>query len=110
MFHLEEAFPETKALPVTTTFMDRNSNIWFCTDNHQYIFNGKNKKYYRLASHISGKIICITQGAGHLLYIATEHKLYTATFENDKLDNVTAIHLPSIRLINYDIITLLQGN
>ena len=119
MFDLEEAFPETKALPVTTTFMDRNSNIWFCTDNHQYIFNGKNKKYYRLASHISGKIICITQGAGHLLYIATEHKLYTATFENDKLDNVTAIHLPSIRLINYVyyhpvtrklIINTLQGN
>ena len=26
MFDLEEAFPETKALPVTTTFMDRNSN------------------------------------------------------------------------------------
>lgn len=101
MFDLEEAFPETKALPVTTTFMDRNSNIWFCTDKHQYIFNGKNKKYYQLPSPISGKIVCITQGADHLLYIATEHKLYTAIFENDTLNNVTAIHLPSIRLINY---------
>lgn len=101
MFDLEVAFPETKGLPVTTTFMDRNSNIWFCTDKHQYIFNGKTQKSYRLSSSVPGKIVCIAQGPDSTLYFATEHRLYAAEFTNDTLNHVAAIHLPSIQLINY---------
>ena len=101
MFNLEEAFPETKALPVTATFMDKNCNIWFCTDKHQYIFNGKSKKSLRMPTSVPGKIICIAQGPGQLLYFATEHTLYSATLEGNILKNITAICLPSIQLINY---------
>lgn len=101
MFKLETAFPETKKQPITATFMDQEKNIWFCTDSRQYIFNGKDKTSYELTPSVPGKIISITQASKSLLYIATEHRLYSATLDNGTLKGLKTIDLPGIKLINY---------
>ena len=37
-FDLKASYPETQNTPISATYLDRNGNIWFCTENKQYVF------------------------------------------------------------------------
>lgn len=100
-FDLRKQFPETQDLPVTCTYMDEEQNIWFCTENHQYIYNGEQKKAYKIKQQLPGKVTCITQAHGNKYFISNEQHLYSATFQNGQLENIQKVNIASIHLIDY---------
>lgn len=101
VFDLHKQFPETRELPVTCTYMDEEKNIWFCTENHQYIYNGNDGKTYKISQKIPGKITCITQAHGNKYFISNEQHLYSITFHNGRLENIQKVNIDPIHIIDY---------
>lgn len=101
IFDLHARFPETQNVPITCTYMDDEKNIWFCTEGHQYIYNGQNKKTYKISQKIPGKVTCITQAHGNKYFISNEQHLYSVTFQNGQLENIQKVNISPIHIIDY---------
>lgn len=101
MFDLHKQYPETQNTPVTCTYMDEEKNIWFCTENNLYVYNGNNHKSKKINQRIPGKITCIIQAHGNKYFISNEEYLYSATFHKGLLENIQKVNIPSIHIIDY---------
>lgn len=101
VFDLHKQYPETQTVPVTCTYLDEEKNIWFCTENHQYIYNGDSHKTYKINQKIPGKVTCITQAQGNKYFISNEQHLYSATLQNYRLENIQKINIAPIHIIDY---------
>ena len=101
MFNLHDSFPDIPQAPVTATFIDRTDNIWFCMDSQQFVYSSSTDQSYRIFPSLPGKIIGFAQSEDSLLYIATEHRLYTARLKERRLCQVQQVYLENINLINY---------
>lgn len=100
-FSLHDSFPDIPRMPVTATFIDRADNIWFCTNEQQFIYSIPSGRSHRLSPPIPGKVTAMTQADDGMLYIATEHHLYTVQLRGHKPHNLQQIYLDGINLINY---------
>ena len=100
-FDLRATFPTLKKAPISSVYMDAEANIWFCTNQSQYIYNYHQSKEYELSSAISDKIICITQAEKNKYYLASEHLLYEVQLKGEQLSEIKKIQLPNVHLIDY---------
>lgn len=101
VFDLKATFPKLKKSPISSVYMDSETNIWFSVNQNQYIYNYHTNKSYMLSPAIQDKIICITQAEGNKYYFASEQQLYEAYLKEGHLSNIKKIHLPDIHLIDY---------
>lgn len=100
-FDLKSTFPEIQRSPITFTYMDRDCNIWFCSNSQQYIYNGQNKKSYAVSKSIPGTINCITQAEGNKYYFACGPDLYEAQLTGNTLKNILKVDLNQPYMIDY---------
>lgn len=100
-FDLRATFPALKKAPISSVYMDSEANIWFCTNQSQYIYNYHQSKNYQLSSAISDKIICITQAEKNKYYLASEHLLYEVQLKGEQLTEIKKIQLPNVHLIDH---------
>lgn len=101
VFDLHQQFPETQNQPITCIYFDEEKNIWFCIEDHQYIYNGTNQKTYKISRKIPGKITCITQAHGNKYFISNEQNLYSVSLHNGHLENVQKVNIAPIHIIDY---------
>ena len=94
-FDLRATFPALKKAPISSVYMDSEANIWFCTNQSQYIYNYHQSKNYQLSPVISDKIICITQAEKNKYYLASEHLLYEVQLKGEQLTEIKKIQLPN---------------
>lgn len=99
-FDLRATFPALKKAPISSVYMDSEANIWFCTNQSQYIYNYHQSKNYQLSPVISDKIICITQAEKNKYYLASEHLLYEVQLKGEQLTEIKKIQLPNVHLID----------
>lgn len=100
-FDLRATFPALKKAPISSVYMDSEANIWFCTNQSQYIYNYHQSKNYQLSPVISDKIICITQAEKNKYYLASEHLLYEVQLKGEQLTEIKKIQLPNVHLIDH---------
>lgn len=100
-FDLRATFPALKKAPISSIYMDSEANIWFCTNQSQYIYNYHQSKNYQLSPVISDKIICITQAEKNKYYLASEHLLYEVQLKGEQLTEIKKIQLPNVHLIDH---------
>lgn len=100
-FDLRATFPALKKAPISSVYMDSEANIWFCTNQSQYIYNYHQSKNYQLSPVISDKIICITQAEKNKYYLASEHLLYEVQLKEEQLTEIKKIQLPNVHLIDH---------
>lgn len=100
-FDLRATFPALKKAPISSVYMDSEANIWFCTNQSQYIYNYYQSKNYQLSPVISDKIICITQAEKNKYYLASEHLLYEVQLKGEQLTEIKKIQLPNVHLIDH---------
>lgn len=100
-FDLRATFPALKKAPISSVYMDTEANIWFCTNQSQYIYNYHQGKNYQLSPAISDKIICITQAEKNKYYLASEHLLYEVQLKGEQLTEIKKIQLPNVHLIDH---------
>lgn len=100
-FDLRATFPALKKAPISSVYMDTEANIWFCTNQSQYIYNYHQGKNYQLPPAISDKIICITQAEKNKYYLASEHLLYEVQLKGEQLTEIKKIQLPNVHLIDH---------
>ena len=100
-FDLRATFPALKKAPISSVYMDSEANIWFCTNQIQYIYNYHQSKNYQLSPVISDKIICITQAEKNKYYLASEHLLYEVQLKGEQLTEIKKIQLPNVHLIDH---------
>ena len=100
-FDLRATFPALKKAPISSVYMDSEANIWFCTNQSQYIYNYDQSKNYQLSPVISDKIICITQAEKNKYYLASEHLLYEVQLKGEQLTEIKKIQLPNVHLIDH---------
>lgn len=100
-FDLRATFPALKKTPISSVYMDSEANIWFCTNQSQYIYNYHQSKNYQLSPVISDKIICITQAEKNKYYLASEHLLYEVQLKGEQLIEIKKIQLPNVHLIDH---------
>lgn len=100
-FDLRATFPALKKAPISNVYMDSEANIWFCTNQSQYIYNYHQSKNYQLSPVISDKIICITQAEKNKYYLASEHLLYEVQLKGEQLTEIKKIQLPNVHLIDH---------
>lgn len=101
VFDLKATYPQLKKSPISCIYMDTEDNIWFCANQHLYIYNHKKQKSTQLSQEVPEKIICIAQAEGNKYYFASEHQLYEAQLEGTQLSQVKKINLSDIHLIDY---------
>ena len=80
-----DSLQTTRRLPLTHTSMDRNDRIWLCTKNAQYIYQIQQETVTRLESPIHEEITAIAQGKDNQYFIGTNHNIYLARLEDNKL-------------------------
>lgn len=100
-FDLRATIPALKKAPISSVYMDSEANIWFCTNQSQYIYNYHQSKNYQLSPVISDKIICITQAEKNKYYLASEHLLYEVQLKGEQLTEIKKIQLPNVHLIDH---------
>lgn len=100
-FDLRATFPALKKAPISSVYMDSEANIWFCTNQSQYIYNYHQSKNYQLSPVISDKIICITQAEKNKYYLASEHLLYEVQLKGEQLTEIKKMQLPNVHLIDH---------
>lgn len=100
-FDLRATIPALKKAPISSVYMDSEANIWFCTNQSQYIYNYHQSKNYQLSPVISDKIICITQAEKDKYYLASEHLLYEVQLKGEQLTEIKKIQLPNVHLIDH---------
>lgn len=100
-FDLRATFPALKKAPISSVYMDSEANIWFCTNQSQYIYNYHQSKNYQLSPVISDKNICITQAEKNKYYLASEHLLYEVQLKGEQLTEIKKIQLPNVHLIDH---------
>lgn len=100
-FDLRATFPALKKAPISSVYMDSEANIWFCTNQSQYVYNYHQSKNYQLSPVISDKIICITQAEKNKYYLASEHLLYEVQLKGEQLTEIKKIQLPNVHLIDH---------
>ena len=97
-FDLRKSHPETRDIPVSTTYFDDDGNIWFCTGEKQFIYQTADGKSYPLENSIPQKIISIAQGETSRYFLASERHLYSATLSGNTLKDIKK---KSVEGINY---------
>ena len=100
-FDLKASFTEINGSPISTTYLDRNGNIWFCSAQKQYIYQSSENKSYPVKNPIPEKITCITQGEQDTYFFASEHQLYSAKLSGESLTDIHEIQLQDIDLFDY---------
>ena len=104
-FDLALSFPDTlqtnKKIPLTHVSMDRNNHLWLCTKNAQYIFDPLKNKTTRLKSPIKEEITYIKQGKDSQYFIGTNHNVYLAQLEENRLNVKTDSILENFHIIQH---------
>ena len=100
-FDLKASFPETRNVPVSTTYLDQKGNIWFCSTQRQYIYQPSGNKSYPVKNPIPEKIVCITQAEEDSYFLASEHRLYFARLSDETLTDIREIQLQDMDILDY---------
>ncbi len=72
-------------LPLTFVRMDNEDNLWMCTKTSQYIYRISDGEFNRLESPIEEEVTYMVQGEGNQYFIGTNHNIYLASLDGNKL-------------------------
>ena len=101
-FDLKASYPETQNTPISATYLDRNGNIWFCTENKQYVFQTTSGTSCLLDNSIPEEIVSITQTEKDDTYfLASERYLFTAKVSGNELTNIQKEQVKGIDFFDY---------
>ena len=75
----------TRRIPLTHVRMDKQNRLWLCTRNAQYIYHTSNRTLTRLESPIEEEITSICQRTDEEFFISTNHKVYSARLNGNRL-------------------------
>lgn len=83
---LADTLHTNNRLPLTYIRIDNEDNLWMCTKNAQYVYRISTHTLKRLESPISEEITCLVQGKDNQYFIGTNHNIYIAELEGNRLN------------------------
>ena len=96
-----DSIPTNRRLPLTHVRMDQNRRLWLCTRNAQYIYNTEHRNLTRLESPIEEEITYLCQQAADEFFVATNHKVYSARLNGNKLSVEAIPTLEDFQIIQH---------
>lgn len=86
VFKLPQKASDHLFAPITSSFIDKGSNIWLCSDQTIYLYNSKTEKSKQIKNNVGKSITAIVEVDSTHFYIGNDQGICYAEFKNNSLE------------------------